>query len=253
MQTIQELIERYGDVLSNKGFKYAVITNEEAREDGILVVGMNPSGSGKESDKPYDTYQYLKCGTDEGKYDSFWSPKHQMMGYRSSLDYDQKCGYVDLFPVRLGDQAKFAQYNDSENLLMGQLLSITQDYIEAMRPRLIIFANTSDYYWGFRKKKNITEQTNGVGFWMGYKFQKLCSPLKGVQQKDYWPYYKIVGIEPSGVNRNRIKTNLDGTYFLRYRQHEAHGKVVLPERELKPEDIKTIVESIDPEWAKSLL
>lgn len=253
MQTKDLLLKQYREVLrlNNVHYNIALITNENAAEGGILLVGMNPSGKEGKEDKE-DLYEYGK------ECDGFWYPKHRMMGkYDSNNNFDDKCGFIDLFPIRKGDQEEFAKNNDSNNQMMGQLLGVTQDYIEALHPRLIIFANTSDYYWGFTKKKDRLKLKPGEGFWMGYKFEKIkktVSPLLGKQEKCYWPLYKIVGIEPSGVNRNRKLTSLEGSYFLRYRQHEAHGQIVKPERELLPEDIRTIVDWInDPVWAKELL
>lgn len=256
MLTRDQLLEQYKVVrnFNNVDFKICIITNGKAKEGGILLVGMNPSG---DSDKD-DRFDYLNCWGEP-----FWDPKHKMMGSNPKVEreedriggFDKLCGYIDLFPIRKGRQVKFEENNDMYNLQMGQLLSITQDYIEDYHPRLIIFANTSIYYWGFKKKKDDFEEEKGI--WMGYKFNKIKkkdSPLFGKQDKDYWPVYKIIGIEPSGVNRYRKQTRLEGSFFLRYRQHlDQYGNSVLLNRELTPEDIKTIVEWIDPEWAKTLL
>lgn len=168
----EQLLDSYEEIINefNKEFKFAVITNNKAKSDGsgILLVGMNPSERG-ETQRRMD-FEYLNCRSPkeiEGE-DSFWDPKHKMMGC-----YDNKCAYIDLFPLRDGKQVKFAQNNDSNNMMMGKLLSITQDYIEALHPKLIIFANTYDYYWGFTKKKDRSELKPGEGFWMGYKFERI--------------------------------------------------------------------------------
>ena len=205
---------------------------------------MNPSG-----DDGLEYYDYLNCKEKEGAKKGFWNPKHRMMGV-----YDKKCAYIDLFPIRNSDQKEFEKNNDTSNNMMGQLLGVTQDYIEALRPKLIIFANaTTEYYWGIKRKKDYTKNFED-GFWMDYQFDKnVESPLNGKEDKGFWPYSKIIGINPSGVNKYRNSTNLVGTYFLKYRQHDAKCGVVKETRELTQEDIKTIVESIDPEWAKSLL
>lgn len=201
-----------------------LITNPNAQKDGILLVGMNPSGSGQE------TYDYRLCRSD------FWDPKHAMMGV-----YDEKCGYIDLLPVRNGRQVNVHLDNDVKNRYHGKLLAFTRDFIEDLCPRLIIFANTSTYYWGLNMKDR----------WMGYSFEKLESPLKDERKR--WPLYRIKGIDPTGVNRNTTKTNLVGTYFLQYRQHkDMRGNVVPKERELRFEDIQTIAKFIDPEWEKTL-
>jgi len=253
MPTGEILLEHYREVLNhnNVNFELCVITNKDAKDGGILLVGMNPSGNGRK-----ELFDYIEqCFEEEGKKDGFWNPKHRMMGKGDiKNNFDNKCGFIDLFPIRKGDQKAFEKNNDSNNQMMGQLLGVTQDYIETLHPRLIIFANTSDYYWGFTKEKDRLKLKPGEGFWMGYKFEPLPSPLKGRQEKDYWPFFKIIGIDPSGVNKFRRTTQLQNTYFLRYRQHEAHGQIVKPERELTPEDIRTIVNWInDPEWTAKLL
>ena len=147
-----------------------------------------------------------------------------------------------LLPVRNGNQSKVHLDNDIKNRYHGRLLAHTRDYIEELRPRLIIFANaTARYYWGFDEENP----------WMGYTFKKIESPLDGERKK--WKLYQITGIEPTGVNRKVSETNLKGTYFLQYRQHKARfGKKVSEERELRFEDIQTIAKFIDEGWEKTL-
>ena len=230
MMTAEELMERYKKVREEEKIDggLGLITNPQANTGGILIVGMNPSGKG---DKIYD---YNLCKGD------FWCPKHYMMGGCGN-GYDKKCGYIDLLPVRNGDQAMVHLDNDTKNVYHGKLLAHTRDYIEEFRPRLIIFANkTANYYWGFSKKDP----------WMGYSFREIDSPLEGARK--YWKLFQITGIEPSGVNRHVSETNLTGTYFLQYRQHKAHGKTVSEERELRFVDIQTLAKFINGDWEKTL-
>lgn len=230
MMTAEELMERYKKVREEEKISggLGIITNPNAKIGGILLVGMNPSG------KRDGIYDYNQCISD------FWCPKHYMMGGGEN-GYDKKCGYIDLLPVRNGDQAMVHLDNDTKNVYHGKLLAHTRDYIEELRPRLIIFANlTANYYWGFSKKYP----------WMGYTFQKINSPLEG--ERKCWKLFQIKGIEPSGVNRHVSKTNLIGTYFLQYRQHKAHGKTVSEERLLRFVDIQTIARFIDSNWEKQL-
>lgn len=258
MLTRKLLLEHYKEIIKNheaylkeqnEDFKVAVITNEQVKEGGIFMFGINPSGS-----KGPEEFDYHKCWDLKEK-DKFWDPKHVMMGSNPikkeyGIDgYDKKCGYLDLFPIRQSSQKRFTANNDKYNELMGQLLSETQDYIEELHPKLIISANQdSFYYWGFEYNKQ------GKGFWMGYNRIKVESPLIGKQDKGYWKLWKITGIEPSGVNKGRNTTRLLGSYFLQYRQHKDLYQREVPEnRRLTQEDIKTIVEWIDPEWAKTLL
>ena len=225
-KTLMDYYKNVVQVEENINADLGLITNPNAKKGGILLVGMNPSGSGQQE------YDYRECHSD------FWDPKHKMMG-----KYDQQCGYIDLLPVRNGRQVNVHLDNDVKNRYHGKLLAFTRDFIEDLCPRLIIFANTSTYYWGLHKKDR----------WMGYSFEKITSPLDGERKR--WPLYRINGIEPTGVNRNVTTTNLKGTYFLQYRQHkDMFGNVVPESRELRFEDIQTIARFIDPkcEWEKTL-
>ena len=155
-------------------------------------------------------------------------------------DYNDKCGYIDLLPIRNGRQE--VVHSDKEINFFGKFLAHTRDYIEELRPRLIIFANSkAHYYWGFKKETP----------WMGYTFQKVNSPLEG--ERRYWKVYQITGIVPTGVNRYANSTNLIGTYFLQYRQHKDMFGIPVPkEKELRYVDIQTIAKIIDVDWEKKL-
>jgi hypothetical protein len=226
MMTAEELMGQYKKVREGEGVNggLGLITNPQALERGILLVGMNPSGQGD------GVHIYCEC-----KKDDFWGPKFDMMG-----DYNDKCGYIDLLPIRNGRQE--VVHSDKEINYFGKLLAHTRDYIEELRPRLIIFANSkAHYYWGFKKETP----------WMGYTFQKVNSPLEG--ERKYWKLYQITGIVPTGVNRYANSTNLIGTYFLQYRQHkDRNGIPVSEERKLRFVDIQTIAKFIDVDWEKKL-
>lgn len=226
MMTAEELMEKYKKVREEERISggLGLITNPKAKTDKILLVGMNPSGQGD------GVHNYCECEKDD-----FWGPKFEMMG-----DYNDKCGYIDLLPIRNGRQE--VVYSDNEINYYGKLLSFTRDYIEDLCPRLIILANSkAKYYWGFKKKTP----------WMGYTFKKVNSPLEG--ERRYWKLYLITGIVPTGVNRYAYSTNLIGTYFLQYRQHkDRNGKPVSEERKLRFVDIQTIAKFIDVGWEKTL-
>jgi len=224
--TAEELMEQYKKVREEEGISggLGLITNPRALERGILLVGMNPSGQGD------GVHIYCEC-----KKDDFWGPKFDMMG-----DYNNKCGYIDLLPIRNGRQE--VVHSDNEINYFGKLLAHTRDYIEELRPRLIILANSkARYYWGFKKKTP----------WMSYTFKKVNSPLEG--ERRYWKLYQITGIVPTGVNRYANNTNLIGTYFLQYRQYKDMFGIPVPrEKELRYVDIQTIAKFIDVDWEKKL-
>lgn len=225
--TGKELFNDYHEV--KQSANYGVITNDYAKENGILLVGMNPSKDGN------DVYSFREIAktVDINNEKDFWAPKIKMMG-----DYTSNCGYIDLFPIRDG-RLRIAR-EQAEIDYRGKLLSITQRYIESLKPRLIIFANTETYYWGF-----------GHG-WMGYEFIKQISPLSS--PKDYWKLYKITGITPTELNGRASCTALKDSFFLQYRQHrDAFGKAVSQDKQLLFEDIRKIVQTIDPELDKQML
>lgn len=232
--TAEELMDQYKKVREEE-FSLGLIINPNAKVGGILLVGLNPS---KRSDKgDVHPISFDKCE------DSFWNPKHDMLGGHGR-GYDVKCGYIDLLPVREGNQSKIHHDNDIDihNRYHGRLLAHTRDYIEELRPRLIIFANkTANYYWGFDEENP----------WMGYTFEEIESPLDGERKK--WKLYQIKGIKRTDVNRNASETNLKGSYFLQYRQHkDQYGKPVPKEQELRFEDIQAIAKFIDEDWEKTL-
>jgi len=233
MMDAETLMYYYKNVVQkeeNNNDELGLITNPNAQKGGILLVGMNPSGTGQE------IYKYLDC------HDGFWESKHTMMGA-----YNHKCGFIDLLPVRGGDQNLIIeQIKTDENYrrYCGKLLAFTRDYVELLQPRLIIIANRGAwFFWGVVNKWK----------WMGYTFNnEFASPWEGNRVCGYWSLSQICGIEPTGVNRNSTTTNLVGTYILMYRQHECKGGTVPPERELRFEHIQTIARFIDPEWEKTL-
>lgn len=244
------LLEQYKSVLAkqNKQYNLDLTTNSYCNTNGILLAGINPCG--EPIGKLANSHEYDNCSS------KFWNPKHHMMGKEEHVyNYDKKCAYIDLIPVMTRNQNQLKQYLDKENSLMGALLSYTQDYIEALSPKLIIYANSMTGLWGMDKKKtNSTEYGNEYSnVWMGYDFLPVESPLKGHEDKGEWPFYQITSIIPSGVNRFRKDTYLKGTYFLRYGQHFTIRGQIPKRKQLTPHDVKTIVEWIDPIWAKELL
>lgn len=225
--TGKQLLDMYHSFVDSNA-EYGVITNDQAMRGGILLVGMNPSGSGN------GIYDFTIPGNPNDRCEKdFWIPKRKMLG-----KYLNKCGYIDLLPIREGSQKIATDQKHIDE--RGKLLSTTRNYIEWLNPKLIIFANSAQYYWGFNKKKE----------WMGYQFINIASPLP--PPKNHWKLYEITGIHANELNMQAISTSLQGSYFLQYRQHKARGKVVGPELELTFEDIQTIAKAIDSEWEKNL-
>ena len=194
----------------------------------VLVVGMNPSGSGN----VFDMHVFADCHSD------FWNPLHEMLG-----EFDAEAGYIDLLPIRGGNQNSISNRDSN---LRGSLIGITQQYIEKMQPKLIILANLSaQFYFG------LNERIWQKGIWMGYQGEKIFKenhPLEGAKKR--WDLYRITGLrdETDNNKNHRInfkiidKTNLANTYILFYRQHKAHGNVVKDEEKITANDIKKLLD-----------
>ena len=222
------LLQEYKDAIKGKScdYNFCIISNPNAKHNGIMLVGMNPSGDAGE-----ELFDYSRCTG------GFWNPKHEMMG-----KYDKYVAYVDLLPIRKTEQVTVGQI---DNDYRARLLEVTQRHIEEMSPRLIIVVNkASMYYWG----------CNDDATWMGYQ---LGEPIK--QIKGRWNLYRIQGLKTEKKDRinqeyflERFnKTNLEGSYLLQYRQVTAwrHPK---PEFTITEKDIESLLKEIDPEWEKTL-
>jgi len=231
METNRQLYDKYKESLKGEietPINLGVYSNTHAISGGIMMVGMNPSGT---NDDPNGNDFFEFIHKDNG---TFWKPKREMLG-----EYVDKCAYIDLLPYKNGNQTVAIDKNDIR--IRGILLSVTREYIEEIRPRLIIFCNSSNYYWGFNKKH----------LWMGYNFKKIESPLSGAKAK--WGLFKITGITPTDVNKNAKTTNLENALFLQYRQHRTKfGNTVPPEQMIEFEDLKEIAKMIDIDWEKKL-
>lgn len=191
-----------------------------------MTVGMNPSGKKDE----VRSYPFVELK------DGFWAPIDKMLG-----KYKAKSSYIDLLPVRGGRQDQVYIDSIQKNEYFGKLISHTRDYIEEVSPKLIIFANTSKFYWGFGRSHG----------WMGYKFKRVGSPL--CESKQCWKLYRIEGIVPNDVNRHSSATNLEGHLLLLYRQHsDARGNIVPQEKELTENDIECLAKYIDADWEATL-
>lgn len=237
MKTGIELCAAYRKAIEkfNEPYSLCIITNPNAKKDGILLVGMNPSGNNPNDEASVD---YNNCRKKEkgkeysGDPSSFWGPKHEMMG-----KYDKYVNYIDLLPIRSTIQN---DVDKMDNKYRARLLEITQQHIEEIRPKLIILANSSAlYYWG----------SNPDAVWMGYK---LGEPIKLLKGK--WALYKIIGLrkeEKELINQEyfaqlNYRTNLEGSYLLSYCQVSKRHKYPKPEEIIKESDIESLLKEIDP-------
>ena len=180
----------------------------------ILLTGINPSDNQHE---PKDFIFKDTTGT-------FWAKKKNQFG-----SLVNKMAYMDLFPLRASRQDGFEKVLKEENKLRADFLSITQNAIENLQPRLIIHANRASlYYWGLSKKAEINP-------WMGYKFRPLN--INEVKELDFiseerlrrFPFYIIEGdfIDScKRINHDRFSsTSLQGTIFVEYVMEERREEL----------------------------
>ena len=117
---------------------------------GILLTGINPSGTDVESNSIFYDFKYT-----EG---SFWNQKLKLFTPKL-LD---KVAYLDLFPQKESTQVIFEKETSID--FRARMIETTQMEIERLMPKLVIIANKqSQYYWGFNKNSR----------WMGYNLERV--------------------------------------------------------------------------------
>ena len=174
----------------------------------ILLTGINPSDN---QDEPKD---FIFKDIKDTKRSHYWSKKKNQFG-----PLVNEMAYMDLFPLRVSRQDGFEKVLKEENKLRADFLSITQNAIENLQPRLIIHANRKSlYYWGLSKKAEINP-------WMGYKFRPLnINDVKDLnfiteERLRRFPFYVIEGVIDSSKRINNDcfpSTYLQGTIFVEY-------------------------------------
>ena len=140
--------------------------NPTNAKNGILIVGANPSYTGKDDGNDEN---FMKT-TDELYHseDNHWKEIANL----ACLTSNYQAAYLDLFPIKQTDLRNFETIFRTHNKIRARLLQVTHKRILSIQPKVIInlFAMTS-YYWGF--KADASEYCNDKNPWMGYKFKKL--------------------------------------------------------------------------------
>lgn len=203
------------------------------KEGKLLLTGINPSYTGinpsynRTLDIQTTPFSDLKGG--------FWEKKKEQFG---ELWNDDTMSYLDLFPIRETDQRRFEQsfdVNEHVRSIRGNILKVTQDAIEEMKPRLIIHANKGSlYYWGIKKNTPAGDDANDYEHpWMGYKVKRVTPEIYSdlplcMRQYDrlsLFPLYEIVGFIDSDKRINHIErqeTNLK--FIMEYVMDGRHPK-----------------------------
>ena len=122
------------------------------------------------------------------------------------------CGHMDLLPIHITDEdevkSRFFTSDDSlERKFISNLVIATQNFIEELRPKLIIHSNAgSSFLWGLNRDKG----------WMGYTLQPISLEAKIssgriVNNKTQNSLFKITGVSEKSFIKT---TNLIGCYLL---------------------------------------
>jgi len=203
---------------------FVTCNNDSIEKRPFLLTGINPSfrphkGKWEFFLGGYDTpFTFRKAISDSNRQD-YWGKKREQFGD----DLCNTMAYLDLFPIRESEQRLFEQVFNNPKLtkLRADLLSITQDAIEEMKPLLIVHANKdSMYYWGIKKNTPAGDDANDYEHpWMGYKVKRvtletypdLPSCMLQDDRLSLFPLYEIVGFVDSDKRINHIErqeTNL---------------------------------------------
>ena len=241
---------------------FVTCNNDSIEKRPFLLTGINPSfgshdGKWKFFPGGYDVPFTFRDAISKSKPQDYWGKKRKQFG-------DNLCNimaYSDLFPIRESEQRLFEQVFNNPKLtkLRADILSITQDAIEEMKPRLIVHANRqSMYYWGVKPAQEADVDANDYEHpWMGYKVKRVVKDISKFNSKEHlveikklpdcmteerlkkFPLYMIIGYIDNSerINYKRKSTSLEGCFLMEY---------VMEYR--KKEDLDKMYK--DTEWAK---
>ena len=242
---------------------FVTCDNDSIEKRPFLLTGINPSfgphdGKWKFFPGGYDKPFTFRGAISNSKPQDYWGKKRKQFGYdqkrkQFSDDLCKTMAYLDLFPIRESDQRLFEQVFKNPKLtkLRADILSITQDAIEAMAPRLIVHANRqSMYYWGVKPAQEADVDANDYEHpWMGYKVKRVVKDISRFNSKEHlveiknlpdcmteerlkkFPLYKIIGYIDNSerINYKRKSTSLEGCflmeYVMEYRKKEDRDKM----------------------------
>ena len=230
-----------------RGFWYC---KNKPKERKLLLTGINPSYDGTLYGKDWIKTTPFADLTRLDK-NGFWKKKEQQFG---GLWNDDTMSYLDLFPIRESDQRHFEQsFDNNEHVrsIRGNILKVTQDAIEEMKPLLIVHANKDSlYYWGIKKNTPAGDDANDYEHpWMGYKVKRVTLEtypdlppcMLEYDRLSLFPLYEIVGFVDSDKRINHIErqeTNLK--FIMEYVMDDRHpnykGKLYQQNKEKKEWD-----------------
>ena len=225
---------------------FVTCNNDSIEKRPFLLTGINPSfgphkGEWKFFPGGYDKpFTFRKAISDSKRQDYWGKKREQFSDEQFDDDLCKTMAYLDLFPIRERDQRLFEQVFKNPKLtkLRADILSITQDAIEAMAPRLIVHANRqSMYYWGVKPAQEADVDANDYEHpWMGYKVKRVVNDISKFNIKEHlveikklpdcmteerlkkFPLYKIIGYIDNSerINYKRKSTSLEGCFLMEY-------------------------------------
>lgn len=229
---------------------FVTCNNDSIEKRPFLLTGINPSfgphdGEWKFFPGEYDDPFTFRKAISDSKPQDYWGKKRKQFGYdqKSKKFSDDLCktmAYLDLFPIRESNQILFEQVFNNPKLtkLRADILSITQDAIEEMKPRLIVHANRqSMYYWGVKPAQEADVDANDYEHpWMGYKVKRVVKDISKFNSKEHlveikklpdcmteerlkkFPLYMIIGYIDNSerINNKRKSTSLEGCFLMEY-------------------------------------
>lgn len=222
---ILELKAKYKSILVDEKF-WNCVSAENAR-NGFLWCSINP-GEVKGNEQFNDRWENLR---DEGR-SKYWTTLLRKLGRHLN-----QFGHMDLFPIHCSDEFAFIQRhigmeNPDEFKQSVELLKVSQEFIESLRPKLIVYSNAStSYLCGWPR-----------GDWMGYKLESvtLSSPVSSgrISRKPNESLFRITGINNfDEVIKETKTTALAGTYLLLDNQNDNH----FGHPEINAEDLDNII------------
>ena len=231
MMTDIELAGEYKGILGDTLF-WNCVSIENAR-NGFLWCSINP-GEVKGGERFNDCWENMR---DIGR-SKYWMTLKRKIGTRLN-----RFGHIDLFPIHCSDEIDFlSTYRGKEETpefkKFVALLKVTQEFIENLCPRLIVYSNAStSYLWGWPKQD-----------WMGYILEPVLLPFSitsgRISKHSQDSLFRITGINDSKQVIKEIKTTAlkdIGTYILLDNQNDNHFQ----HPEISPEDLDSIIKFLN--------
>lgn len=191
---------------SDGSIKFWNCINIENAENNILWASINPSNNGDTRERDFNMRW-----SDVNWSGHYWSCFKRRIGDDDS-QLRNICGHMDLLPIAITCQKDiskkfFTKEDTPQRKFAATLLRISQEFIEELCPKLIVYSNcSSSFLWGFNEKHP----------WMGYSFEATSINSKisrgRYSEKPKSSFFKFNGIRNSFYGKT--ETNLQEKYFL---------------------------------------